>query len=291
VSSSASVGAATAGFGVTVLSAPAKLTLSLQVTGVRPDGYHLLASEMVTIDLADRLEIGDGSGLTISTEPGVPQHGAGMAWGPPLPAGGPANLVSRALAAVGRSARVHLIKAIPPGAGLGGGSADAAAILRWAGCSDLSLAAGIGADVPFCVAGGRAQVRGIGEDVTPLPFEERSFVLMLLPFGVDTGAVYRAWDHLVERGELEPSDGSRSPATGSPVNDLEAPALAVEPRLGRWRTHVSGLTGRTPRLAGSGSTWFVEGTTEELGLGDTRTLTMGDETALVVPVRTTPGPD
>ncbi len=280
------------GPGVTVLSAEAKLTLSLRITGVRSDGYHLLESEMVTVDLSDRLEVEGGVGLTVSTEfgPAGEAHrwGVAEAWGAPLDAG-PDNLVTRALAAVGRTARVRLSKAIPPGAGLGGGSADAAAIFRWAGCSDLSLAARLGADVPFCIAGGRAMVGGIGEEVTPLAFEERSFVLWLLPFAVDTGAVYRAWDHLVERGELEPSQGSRSSSTGSAVNDLEAPALMVEPRLALWRSRMSGLTGRTPRLAGSGSTWFVEGTTEELGLGDTRTVAMGHETALVVPVRTTRG--
>jgi 4-diphosphocytidyl-2-C-methyl-D-erythritol kinase len=294
---SGSAGSDTAGSGVTVLSAPAKLTLSLRVTGVRPDGYHLLESEMVTVDLADRLEVGDGSGLTVSTGQGVPGLGAGTGWCPPLPTGGPANLVAQALVAVGRSAKVHLVKAIPPGAGLGGGSADAAAILRWAGRTDRWLAAGLGADVPFCVTGGRAQVRGIGEDVTPLPFEDRSFVLVLLPFGVDTGAVYRSWDTMVERGELKPSDASRSPVPGPAGNDLEAPALAVEPRLASWRAHLARLTGRTPRLAGSGSTWFVEATTEELGLGGrgggagATTVTLGGETALVVPVRTTPGPD
>ncbi len=132
-------------------------------------------------------------------------------------------------------------------------------------------------------------VRGIGEDVTPLPFEPRSFVLFLLPFGVDTGAVYRAWDHLVERGEVALFEGSRSSSTGPAVNDLEAPALMVEPRLAFWRRRMSELTGGQPRLAGSGSTWFVEGTTEDLGLDDTGRVVMGDETALVVPVRTTTG--
>lgn len=278
--------------GATVLSAPAKLTLSLKVTGVRPDGYHLLDAEMVTVGLADRLLVGTGTGLTISTEFGTGGSRSALSTGPD-------NLVMQALASVDRSARVHLVKRIPPGAGLGGGSADAAAILRWSGCSDLSVAARLGADVPFCVNGGRARVGGIGEVLAPQPFEPRSFVLFLLPFGVDTGAVYRAWDRLhghgvqvsdtVPPGGSVPAVGQRRPGDSS-SNDLEAPALVVEPRLAAWRSYLGELTGRDPRLAGSGSTWFVEGAPDEFGLVGTTTLVRGEETALVVPVRTTPGP-
>ena len=133
--------------------APAKLTVSLRVTGVRGDGYHSLDAEMVTIDLADVLELseashgdGDSGGLEV-TGP----------WAAGVPTGD-ANLVRRALAAVGRTARVRLDKHIPAGGGLGGASADAAAALRWAGCADPDVAAGIGADVPFCLVGGRARV-------------------------------------------------------------------------------------------------------------------------------------
>src|SRR5207302_2726971 len=103
---------------------------------------------------------------------------------------------ARALATVGRRARVRLFKEIPAGAGLGGGSADAAAVLRWAGCDDLAAAARLGADVPFCLVGGRARVRGAGEEVSPLPFEDvagRSYTLLTPPFGVSTAAVYREW--------------------------------------------------------------------------------------------------
>jgi 4-diphosphocytidyl-2-C-methyl-D-erythritol kinase len=154
--------------------------------------------------------------------------------------------VTRALELVGRRADVRLHKRIPAGAGLGGGSADAAAILRWAAFTDLERAATIGADVPFCIAGGRARVTGIGEVVEPLAFESRSLTLLIPPFGCSTPAVYRQWD-----------------AMGGPFgergNDLEPAALAVEPRLAAHRDRLGDATGRTPRLAGSGSTWFVEG--------------------------------
>ena len=129
------------------------------------------------------------------------------------------------------------------GAGLGGGSADAAAALRWAGCTDRSVAAGLGSDVPFCLVGGRAQVGGAGELVRPLPDVRRAFLLLLPPFGVDTAAVYRAWD--------------RSPSSEG-TNVLTPAALVAEPRLARWRDALGQLSGDEPLLAGSGSTWFVE---------------------------------
>jgi 4-diphosphocytidyl-2-C-methyl-D-erythritol kinase len=265
-----------AGTGAVEVSAPAKLTLSLRVTAVRSDGYHLLESEMVTLDLADSLFIGDGHELTVSADP----VGAEGGWDADPISLGPDNLVAQALAAVGRTASVHVVKRVPPGAGLGGGSADAAAILRWAGCTDVKVAAGLGADVPFCVTGGRAMVRGIGDEVAPLPYVDRRFTLLLLPFGVDTAAVYRAWDGLAE-------PGGRA-AVGECTNDLEAAALVVEPRLGPWRACFEERTGRRPHLAGSGSTWFVDGSPEELGIGNGRSLPLGEEKGVLVSVRTTP---
>jgi 4-diphosphocytidyl-2-C-methyl-D-erythritol kinase len=259
------------------LVAPAKLTLSLAVTGVREDGYHLLRSEMVSIDLADTLTFSAGEGLTMATPDDAtpPVDLAAVAVGPD-------NLITRALMAVGRSAAVRVIKRIPVGAGLGGGSADAAAVLRWAGCTDLGVAAGLGADVPFCLAGGRALVGGIGERLEPLPFQPREFTLLLLPFGVDTGAVYRAWDR---RRTAAQSSGS-----GSSGNDLEAPALEVEPRLGPWRDLLHRITGLTPRMAGSGSTWFVEGSPAAWGAGPgPQALPLGDQIGWLVPVTTVPG--
>ena len=190
--------------------APAKLTVSLRVTGVRADDD---------------------------------------------------NLVRRALRAVGRTAAVRLTKRIPAGAGLGGGSADAAAVLRWAGVDDLEVAARLGADVPFCLVGGRARVTGIGDVLEPLPPEDRTFTLLTPPFGVSTPAVYRMWDEL---------GGPRSDGP----NDLEPAALAVEPRLGGWSDRLADATGRTPVLAGSGSTWFVEGAFP----GEGRVVTRTDRT-------------
>jgi 4-diphosphocytidyl-2-C-methyl-D-erythritol kinase len=204
------------------------------VTGLRGDGYHLIDAEMVSLDLADQLTFRPGWGLEVV-------EGLDLGYVDPQD-----NLVGRALKAVGREAHVSLVKRIPAGGGLGGGSSNAATVLRWAGCEDLEIAASLGADVPFCLHGGRARVRGIGEVLDPLPFVPRTVTLAMPPFGCSTPAVYAAWDEL------------GGPTADGP-NDLEPAALAVEPRLARWRDALGSATGQVPRLAGSGSTWFVDG--------------------------------
>ncbi len=218
-----------------VVMAPAKLTLSLRVTGVRSDGLHRIDAEMVTLDFGDRLVITEGGS-------GIDLVGAGD--DVPL---GDDNLVVRALRLANRTAHVRIDKRIPSRAGLGGGSADAAAILRWAGFDDLGAAARIGADIAFCLVGGRARVRGIGEIVEPLPFVPRTVTLITPPLACSTPAVYRAWDEL------------GGPTNPESPNDLEPAALAVVPELARWRDEFAAETGRRPTLAGSGSSWFVEG--------------------------------
>ena len=253
-----------------VLWAPAKLTASLAVTGTRPDGYHLLDAEMVAVDLADQLVIDpSGSGLSVEGVGGVDAAGLST---------GPQNLVRRALDAVGRTAGVHLVKRIPMGGGLGGGSTDAAAVLRWAGCGDPAVAATLGADVPFCLLGGRARVRGVGEVVEPLAFELRDFTLLLPPIAVDTAAVYRAFDDL----------GGSAGADGGSRNDLVEAALVVAPSLAGWRDALAEATGRPPRLAGSGSTWFVDGTPESCGLAGVPGLTVGGEQATLIGAQSVP---
>jgi 4-diphosphocytidyl-2-C-methyl-D-erythritol kinase len=219
------------------LVAPAKLTLTLRVLGVRDDGLHLIDAEMVTLDLHDRLVVDD---TATTTRVG--------AVGPAAPAGGLGDddLVARALRLVGRTASVTVHKAIPPGAGLGGGSADAAAILRWAGWTDAVATASLGADVPFCLGGGRARVGGIGERLEPLPFRPATFTLLTPPVECSTPAVYRRWDEL--GGPTDPSG-----------NDLTPAALDLEPELAPWRDRLERESGRRAQLAGSGSTWFVEG--------------------------------
>lgn len=268
-------GAAQAGAGAdraaAIVRAHAKLTRTLRVVGRRADGYHLLESEMVTLELADELEIAplDAGGPGGTPPPSrlevldevrwcgearpqaavaPPAAGGPTAIAPAagVPAGGD-NLVIRALDAVGRRAEVRLRKRIPAGAGLGGGSADAAAVLRWAGVTESGVALRLGADVPFCLVGGRAMVRGVGEEVEPLEPLAASFLLCTPPAGVSTVAAYRAFDEL---GPGAPEPERR--------NDLEHAALAVFPALALWRDLLLQVTGHRPQLAGSGSTWFVE---------------------------------
>jgi 4-diphosphocytidyl-2-C-methyl-D-erythritol kinase len=228
-----------------VLTAPAKLTSQLRITGRRDHGYHLLQAEMVTVDLCDGLEIIGGVPTSVEVVDDVDWVGGVVGAGQPGAGQAGPNLVEVALAAAGRTARVRLTKRIPAGAGLGGGSSDAAAVLRWAGCRDLGVAARIGADVPFCVSGGRANVGGIGEVVEPLNHEEAEYLLVVPKLHVSTPAVYSAWDTL---------GGPR----GEHGNDLEPAALVAEPRLAWWRDLIADVAGERPSLAGSGGTWWLE---------------------------------
>jgi 4-diphosphocytidyl-2-C-methyl-D-erythritol kinase len=218
------------------LLAPAKVTWFLEVTGRRDDGLHELRAEMVTVDLADRLEL-DEAGDSLRLE--------GPYSGLPLDE---QNLVRRALDLVHRRAGVVIHKVIPPGGGLGGGSADAAAILQWAGGVGANEALVLGADVPFCQLGGRALVEGVGEVLTELPFEERALTLVLLSFGVSTAECYAAYDHLVASGERPQGR-----------NHLTAAARLVEPRLAETMDWLEATLGDRVELCGSGSTLFVEG--------------------------------
>jgi 4-diphosphocytidyl-2-C-methyl-D-erythritol kinase len=199
---------------------------------------------MVALDLCDELFLSPGDGLEIVDEIAwVGERGEDLLEVPQ----GSANLVSRALALVGRSAHVRLVKRIPPGAGLGGGSSNAAAILRWAHVFDPDVGVTLGADVPFCLRGGAAHVTGIGESLDARPFVERTFLLLTPALSVSTASVYAAYDTL---------NAKRSATPGG--NDLEAAALLVEPRLSRFCELLREATRKRPQLAGSGSTWFVE---------------------------------
>ncbi len=249
------------------LLAPAKLTQRLRITGIRDDGYHFIDAEMVTLDLCDEVIVHPSSQQSVEIVPSPAAPGtAGATPDWDIPADG-SNLVIRALELAGRTAHVEVRKRIPPGAGLGGGSADAAAVLRWANrmtaveTADAAAtgsmsrpqtravvtpqqAATLGADVAFCLVGGRARVTGVGEIIELLPFRDQSFLLWMPPVQVDTAEVYGTWDEL---------DGPSGPN----ANDLEPAALAAYPELAAWRDDLEAATGRRPQLAGSGGTWFV----------------------------------
>ena len=183
----------------------------------------------------------------------------------------------RAAAALGANVAIELHKGIPHGAGLGGGSADAAAVLVGAPLlggfevarADLErVAAGIGADVPFCLSsGGAMRVRGIGDQLEPVEVPSFAVVIATPPFGCDTAAVYRAWDTLGgPEGETVEIDGL------PPLrNDLERAAHAVEPWLAAFKVLVQHAAGVPALLAGSGSSYaIVFGTDEEAEDGAAR---------------------
>ena len=182
------------------LKAYAKVNLALDVVGVRPDGYHELRTVMQSISLADGVtveRIDEGFELRVEPEnPGIgprEENTAYRAW----------RLLC-GLSGAELPARVTLRKNVPAGAGLGGGSSDAAAVLRGLDeLFDLGLSAGelraagvrIGADVPFCLDGGTALAEGIGERLIPLPPPpEHRLLVAKPPRGADTGKVYRAYD-------------------------------------------------------------------------------------------------
>lgn len=251
-----------------ILHAPAKLTLSLRITGVRADGYHLIEAVMTSLDLCDELRVRGAHPVSARVEQplaskvsfiGPYAHGIST---------DPSNLVSRALAYVGRTATVSVTKNIPHGGGLGGGSSDAAAILRWAGrttADDVTGSAILGADVPFCLHGGRARVSGVGEIVHPMPFEDQTFTLVVPPLQVSTPAVYKAWDDLAStRSRDTGTIQNNGRDLDTYVNDLEPAALIVEPRLAQWRDRIHAACGIRPTLAGSGATWFVPGRHQNL---------------------------
>jgi 4-diphosphocytidyl-2-C-methyl-D-erythritol kinase len=231
------------------LEAPAKLNLTLRVVGRRPDGFHLLETEMVLLELADRLLLLPGAtGLRVEAPAGseVPVDRSNLAWRGLLAAlGGPPELACLALE-----------KQIPAGAGLGGGSSDAAAAWRLgrrvAGApdaatpDDLGSLATLGADVPFFAArAAAARVAGIGEQVTPVDAPPPDHVVLAHPaFRLSTAAVF---------AEVRASDLAAERPGG---NDLLPAALRLRPELGDLMRRVSAVGGE-PRLTGSGSTIFA----------------------------------
>jgi 4-diphosphocytidyl-2-C-methyl-D-erythritol kinase len=219
------------------LMAHAKLTWFLEITGVRENGYHELRSEMITISLHDVLILDETGDHLQILNPFTSEV-----------ASDETNLVTRALQLVQRRAGVRVEKYIPVGGGLGGGSADAAAILRWAGGVSPEVALTLGGDVPFCQLGGHALVEGVGELLTPQVYERRDITLIVPEFSLSTADCYAAYDEMF-------ADGWRPKGS----NALEEPAGRVEPRMKATLEWLRAELGVDVHLAGSGSSMFVEG--------------------------------
>jgi 4-diphosphocytidyl-2-C-methyl-D-erythritol kinase len=239
----------------------AKVNFSLRVRARDASGKHPLRSLVQSIDWADRLALEPASADSFAvTGLPAPADESNLAWR--------AVEAVRAVASRPLSAALTLDKRIPLAAGLGGGSADAAAALvlagAWFGVSLADrdrLAPGLGADVPFCLLGGTAWMEGYGERLTALP-PLRGFWLAVAvpPFEVPTGAAYSRWD------ELEGPDGPAVPGRDLPpelrpfeplVNDLVPAALSLAPGLGDWAADLRRLWGRALLMSGSGPAHFA----------------------------------
>ena len=244
------------------LSAPAKINLSFQIKGRRPDGFHEIETLMAPVSLADRITIeraGEHDGIRFTCD------------NPSLPAGDD-NLVVRAAKLFRRRTNVTtgitivLEKKIPHGAGLGGGSSDAASTLL--GLTELfaanlpedellKLAAELGSDVPFFVVRSPAVCRGRGEIVTPMSLATKFHLVLFKPdFGVPTPWAYERWK---ESKELPGVDYSPQEFDGVRfVNDLERPVFekfVVLAHLKTWLRQQPEVV--VALMSGSGSTVFA----------------------------------
>jgi 4-diphosphocytidyl-2-C-methyl-D-erythritol kinase len=239
--------------------APAKINLSLHVTGQRPDGYHLLDSLVVFADLGDRLT------LRRAAQPVLRVTGP-MAAGVPV---GPENLVLRAAAAMGVPLEIGLEKHLPAAAGIGGGSSDAAAVVRGVAVLEpgLGLPAdrglSLGADVPVCLLGRAARMRGIGEDVVPVEWLPVLHAVLVNPgVGVSTAVIFRTLARKDNAPMPEVLPRWRDAADlaawlAGQRNDMQAAAIAAAPVVGEVIAAIAGTEGcRLARMSGSGATCF-----------------------------------
>lgn len=253
--------------------APAKLNLALELTRRRPDGYHEISAVSQTIDWSDVVALEGDDGDQSPNTPAVPEL---QVWGPEaenVPRGSD-NIAVRAAVLLQNSglgppiSRLALEKRVPPQSGLGGGSADAAAVLRLAaeGADQQQLeliALQCGADVPFSLRGGACLLGGIGEKMSPVPSLRTGAFLVVVLGAVATAAAYAATDH------SDFSDGSRvqrlasALREGSPLDPelfgsgLQPSAMRAVPILAeRLRRLIEATPGARWAMTGSGGAFF-----------------------------------
>jgi len=242
------------------LDCPAKLNLFLEVLGRRPDGYHDIATVMVPVDLADTIEIREARRYSLEVE------------GAELPG---LNTVTRAWRAVRArrripGVRVRLVKRIPAGSGLGGGSSDAAAaiaaldLLFGLGLDRSEAGAEVGSDVNFFLQRGPALCTGRGEAVAPLPAGPRLHAVVVWPgFPLSTADVYRRARESLTGARRDVIDFLNRYARGDTdslgralFNRLETAAFALQPRLPALLRRLRRMPFAGARMTGSGSALF-----------------------------------
>ena len=242
--------------------APAKLTLTLRVLGTRPDGFHEI--EALTVMISAPVD-----SLRMSAAPAGVVDLTVIGGSADIPHDD-TNLVVRAARAVlpaSAGIRIELTKRIPSGAGLGGGSADAGAVLRVlrdehgiADAAVMAAAAELGSDVPVCVRGVPVFMRGRGEQLEAVSINEDLYVVVAKPpFSLATPPVFRAWDALgsPRSDRAVPAPRAVTHLVDELVNDLEPAAVLVEPRIQQFREALEAAAGLPAVLAGSGSSYFV----------------------------------
>jgi 4-diphosphocytidyl-2-C-methyl-D-erythritol kinase len=250
------------------VTAYGKINLTLEVLGRREDGYHDLASIMQTIALYDTVALFPTSDGQIEICCDLPELNSDD------------NLVVRAAQRLRQEAnrpelgaRIELHKEIPSPGGLGGGSSDAASILThlnelWdLGISSsrlLELAAELGSDIPFFIAGGTALIRGRGEQVTPLPPAEPLWLVLLMPaFGISTARVFadlsaEDYGNGSATAAVEAAIRARRPVPFSYLsNSLESGVMRAFPQLAELRAGLLSGGAELVRMSGSGPTLFA----------------------------------
>lgn len=253
-----------------VLFAPAKINLSLDVLGRRKDGYHLVEMVMQTIDLGDRITMTpniEGKIEVVCPHPFVPSGEDNLAWKA-------AYLLRQEYGNSRLGVSIHIEKNIPVAAGLAGGSTDAAAVLRglnrlWnlnLSVSELAReGAALGADIPFCLKGGTALARGIGDELTELPPPPNLWVILFKPnVGISTAEVYRNYDErTVQRypdtqGLVEALKLCRLQTMADAMaNVLESVTFTKLPMLRRLKQKALEFGALAAMMSGSGPTIFA----------------------------------
>ncbi|SMX37816.1 4-(cytidine 5'-diphospho)-2-C-methyl-D-erythritol kinase [Maliponia aquimaris] len=232
--------------------APAKVNLSLHVTGQRADGYHLLDSLVMFADVGDRVTVAPAPVMSLRvTGPraaGVPEDARNLCW--------------KAAEPFGLPVAITLDKHLPAAAGIGGGSSDAAAVLRameaLTGRPSPMPVARLGADVPVCLLGRAARMRGIGADIQPLEIAPLHAVLVNPGVAVSTPEVFRALARKDNPAMTDlPWNADLTAWLAAQRNDLEPPARALQPVIGTVLEALGACAGvRLVRMSGSGATCF-----------------------------------
>jgi len=264
----------------TLIHTPAKLNLSLEVLGKRPDGFHEIETIMIAVTVLDTLEFEPAGGgeivLTCRWALGLAARAACQdASLGDLPTG-PKNIVWRAAerlrqrAGVSRGATIHLVKRIPAAAGLGGASSDAAATLvaanvgwqlGWSRDQLTTIAAELGSDIPFFLGCGAAICRGRGERIERIVTPRLHVVVVRPPTGLSTPQVYAACrpaDSPQSSGPLAAALASGQVAAASRMlnNRLQEPAASISPWIARLRAEFERLNVLGHQMSGSGSSYF-----------------------------------